>query len=42
MGDEVEGMERDWMLKGLQCPVEKLIVQAEEISEESGEQSHPP
>ena len=42
MGDEVEGMERDRMLKGLQCPVEKLIVKAEEISEESGEQSHPP
>ena len=25
MGDEVEGMERDRMLKGLQCPVEKLM-----------------
>lgn len=42
MGDEVEGMEQDRMLKGLQCLMEKLIVQAEEVSEESGEQSHPP
>lgn len=42
MGDEVEGMEQDQMLKGLQCPVEKFILQAEGTSEESGEQSHTP
>lgn len=42
MGDEVKGMEQDWTMKGLECPVEKFILQAEGISEESGGQSHPP
>ena len=41
MGDEVEGMEQGWMLKGLEWLVEEFILQVEGISEESGKQSHP-
>lgn len=41
MGDEAEGMEQGWMLKGLEWLVKAFILQVEGISEESGKQSHP-
>lgn len=41
VGDEVEGMEQGWMLKGPEWLVKEFILQVEGISEESGKQSHP-